>query len=1130
MPTIHPRRRAWRALWIVLATLLGTSLVVAPASAGKPPSLDIEKFTNGWQADNPNDPDVPVLAPGDPVTWTYRVTNGTDTPIAGSDLTVTDYDVEVTPVLDPASDAGGDGILSPGETWVYRATGTAKHLAVSPGPSKVVAGCDTDFSGDPRPTYQNKAKAAAGDLSDWDYSHYCNPPGINPGIDIEKTTNGGAADGPNWNDVPRIAPGDPVTWRYRVVNTGDVAFTADQVVVVDDRGVDPVLLPWSDAGSDGILSPGERWIFQARGVAANLKKAMGTVPGCDDDRPTYRNTGIVVATTDDGDSVSDTDRSHYCNPTPPPANPGIDIEKTTNGFGADRPDSSNVPEIAPGDPVTWRYKVLNTGDVPFPRTAVTVTDDQGVVPVFQSWSDDGRDGILSPGEEWVYVARGTADVLSFGDPGIVEGCRDDRPTYENIGTVVATSTAGDVSDEDPSHYCNPTPPPGDPGVDIEKTTNGAAADGPNWADVPEIAPGDRVTWIYTVDNTGDVPFAEADVVVTDDRGVVPTLRRWSDDGGDGILSPGERWVFRAVGTARVLAASDADTVAGCGDGRPTYENTGAVVATTATGQRVDDSDPSHYCNPPLDAAIGDRVWFDTDQDGVQDDGEPGVEGVTVELLDDSGTVVATTTTDADGLYLFSGLTPGDYQVRFVLGDGQAFTVPDAGGDDATDSDADPATGAAPITTLAPGETDLSFDAGIVVPAAIDIEKYTLIPPAAGGADICDTYERPRQLTLTYTGANGTNSQGDKGSVTGDPAGADPVRIKVFRDSSKVYFDATVGLGDTFDVSSSTVGDSEFASNTYAEIRSASGALLSTIGIHTSCSAPLILGESFGSLRFDGFVDKNGAGETLPDQGLGEDADVPTGPEGSVGGVVVWNYVVTNPGSVGLTAVAVSDDAGTPGDTGDDFSAEPVLDGAVNVGDADGDGVLDPGEAWRFTADGIIVEGQYANLGTAVGQPATADGTPIGVPVRATDPSHHLGVLTSGDLCETLEKPAKLTFTYTGDGPEATSHAQDPSKVTVTGDPADAPRVHVKAFKDSKVWFEGFVDLGGTFTLDVANAGTDKFDSETFIQISTPEASPGDRTLLQSIRFHTSCSQPLQLGDRFGAARLVGYVDKNGVSA
>ena len=57
------------------------------------------------------------------------------------------------------------------------------------------------------------------------------------------------------------------------------------------------------------------------------------------------------------------------------------------------------------------------------------------------------------------------------------------------------------------------------------------------------------------------------------------------------------------------------------------------------------------------ATIGDRIWEDVDADGVQDPGEPGLDGVTVELRGPSG-LIATTTTAGGGAYQFDRLFPG----------------------------------------------------------------------------------------------------------------------------------------------------------------------------------------------------------------------------------------------------------------------------------------------------------------------------------------------------------------------------------------------------------------------------------------------------------------------------------------
>ncbi len=62
-------------------------------------------------------------------------------------------------------------------------------------------------------------------------------------------------------------------------------------------------------------------------------------------------------------------------------------------------------------------------------------------------------------------------------------------------------------------------------------------------------------------------------------------------------------------------------------------------------------------------SLGNRVWFDTDNNSTRDAGELGVPGVVVELYSASGTFLATTTTDANGYYRFDNLVAGDYIVR-----------------------------------------------------------------------------------------------------------------------------------------------------------------------------------------------------------------------------------------------------------------------------------------------------------------------------------------------------------------------------------------------------------------------------------------------------------------------------------
>ncbi len=155
-------------------------------------------------------------------------------------------------------------------------------------------------------------------------------------------------------------------------------------------------------------------------------------------------------------------------------------------------------------------------------------------------------------------------------------------------------------------------------------------------------------------------------------------------------------VFTVQNSGSAVSDSNADPVTGK-----------SQIVTLASGENNSTLDAGVYAK----ASIGDRVWLDCNGNGVQDANEVGVANVTVKLLDAGGAVVATQTTDANGNYLFSNLTPGDYSVQFVPLAGYHFTTKGAGADHSTDSDADPVTGKTIQTTLVSGESDLTWDAG-----------------------------------------------------------------------------------------------------------------------------------------------------------------------------------------------------------------------------------------------------------------------------------------------------------------------------------------------------------------------------------------------------------------------------------
>ncbi|MCP4339393.1 MAG: hypothetical protein GY799_11020, partial [Desulfobulbaceae bacterium] len=146
------------------------------------------------------------------------------------------------------------------------------------------------------------------------------------------------------------------------------------------------------------------------------------------------------------------------------------------------------------------------------------------------------------------------------------------------------------------------------------------------------------------------------------------------------------------------------------------QTTRRTIVTTLTSGETDTTwDAGLYIQP---ASLGNYVWLDANQDGIQDTDEYGVSGVTVELYESGGTLLRTTTTDVFGIYTFTNLPPGDYYVDVTPLDGYTITNQDQGGD-ALDSDIDTGTGQTITTTLTSGENDLTWDAGLYIqPASI----------------------------------------------------------------------------------------------------------------------------------------------------------------------------------------------------------------------------------------------------------------------------------------------------------------------------------------------------------------------------------------------------------------------------
>ncbi len=145
-------------------------------------------------------------------------------------------------------------------------------------------------------------------------------------------------------------------------------------------------------------------------------------------------------------------------------------------------------------------------------------------------------------------------------------------------------------------------------------------------------------------------------------------------------------------------------------------STGGSNTSQPEGATGDNTDPDELMVNAPKAQLGNYVWNDLDHDGVQDANEPGVSGVTVTLYDNNDNIIATTVTDSNGYYQFTNLNAGTYCVRFSIpSGGYVFTGQNQGGNDTTDSDANPNDGRVCNIVLNPGDSNQTIDAGIYVP-------------------------------------------------------------------------------------------------------------------------------------------------------------------------------------------------------------------------------------------------------------------------------------------------------------------------------------------------------------------------------------------------------------------------------
>lgn len=123
------------------------------------------------------------------------------------------------------------------------------------------------------------------------------------------------------------------------------------------------------------------------------------------------------------------------------------------------------------------------------------------------------------------------------------------------------------------------------------------------------------------------------------------------------------------------------------------------------------------CGLVSPSSVGNRIFVDSDADGIQDTGEPGLAGVTVRLFDVTPTQTDVVMSQSDGTYLFQNVLHGTQHIEIDLPATYFFSPQDQGADDTADSDVN-AGGVSANFVLTVGQSDMTRDAGLYKKAQV----------------------------------------------------------------------------------------------------------------------------------------------------------------------------------------------------------------------------------------------------------------------------------------------------------------------------------------------------------------------------------------------------------------------------
>jgi hypothetical protein len=493
--------------------------------------------------------------------------------------------------------------------------------------------------------------------------------------------------------------------------TGTIITTSGSVNTTIDSGMYKFStisnFVWEDMDFDGIQDMGETGID---GVIVILKDIAGAT--------------IDTVTTSAGGQYEFKDIV--------PGIYNVTFTLPTDGLATKKDEGADDTVDSDGDLVTGL-----TGNIIVTSGSTNTTVDMGIYELSSIgdfvWEDKDGDGIQDTGET--------------GIEGVVVTLKDSAGATIDTATTIAGGLYEFDSLIPASYTVTFTAPAGyvitklDQGTDDNLDSDGNSTTGVTTAIV--ITSGTTNTTIdlglyklSTISNfvwedldgnglqdTGEIGIDGVSVKLKDSDGVDKGTKTTT---GGGIYSfnnliPGTYTVTFVLPPDFIMTKKDQGTDdAKDSDSDPKTGNTGSILLTSGTINTVTDSG---MFKP---STIGDFVWEDKNENGIQDSGELGIPNVKVTLLDLAGVSIGNKQTGNDGLYEFTNLAPGNYSVKTEVPTGYKMGQSGLGSDKSLDSDGDPSSGITGTIKVVSGSKNKTVDFGMVKGITATTGNYYLI--------------------------------------------------------------------------------------------------------------------------------------------------------------------------------------------------------------------------------------------------------------------------------------------------------------------------------------------------------------------------------------------------------------------